>query len=298
MMPSHVSPRRRLPSGTARRPRLRPTTLDIPVGRTTVLIGPSGCGKSTLLRLLSGLIRPDGATGRVRRPPGHARHAAGPSPPARVRDPGRRPLPAPDRPAERDAPVGPPPARPGRHGRPGGRAVRADPPAAGRARPLPGRDERRPAAAGRAHPRPRARPGRAAVRRAAGRARPDGPGRPAGRPDRRLPPPAPQDGRAGHARPGRGGPVRRRAGRHAGRRHRPAGAARRGDRTARPTSSSAGSSPPSGGRWNGWGSASDSTPRLPVGRRHPCRPRPRPTGPRRVQDRRRVGHPRQHRPPG
>jgi osmoprotectant transport system ATP-binding protein len=38
---------------------LWPTTLDIPSGRTTVLVGPSGCGKSTLLRLLSGLIHPD-----------------------------------------------------------------------------------------------------------------------------------------------------------------------------------------------------------------------------------------------
>jgi osmoprotectant transport system ATP-binding protein len=43
---------------------LRPTTLSIPSGRTTVLIGPSGCGKSTLLRLLLGLIWPD--TGEVR----------------------------------------------------------------------------------------------------------------------------------------------------------------------------------------------------------------------------------------
>src|SRR5262249_55553720 len=40
-------------------PALRPTTLDLPAGRTTVLIGPSGCGKSTLLRLLVGLIEPD-----------------------------------------------------------------------------------------------------------------------------------------------------------------------------------------------------------------------------------------------
>lgn len=42
---------------------LRPTTLAIEQGRTTVLIGPSGCGKSTLLRMIVGLIRPDG--GRV-----------------------------------------------------------------------------------------------------------------------------------------------------------------------------------------------------------------------------------------
>jgi osmoprotectant transport system ATP-binding protein len=38
---------------------LGPLALDMPAGRTTVLIGPSGCGKSTLLRLLLGLLRPD-----------------------------------------------------------------------------------------------------------------------------------------------------------------------------------------------------------------------------------------------
>ncbi|MFZ4731806.1 MAG: ATP-binding cassette domain-containing protein [Pirellulales bacterium] len=38
---------------------LRPTTLEFPRGRTTVLIGPSGCGKSTLLRIIVGLVSPD-----------------------------------------------------------------------------------------------------------------------------------------------------------------------------------------------------------------------------------------------
>lgn len=38
---------------------LGPVTLELPTGRTTVLIGPSGCGKSTLLRLLIGLLQPD-----------------------------------------------------------------------------------------------------------------------------------------------------------------------------------------------------------------------------------------------
>ena len=33
--------------------------LDLPRGKTTVLLGPSGCGKSTLLRLCMGLIAPD-----------------------------------------------------------------------------------------------------------------------------------------------------------------------------------------------------------------------------------------------
>ena len=42
---------------------LAPTDMDIPNGRTVVLIGPSGCGKSTLLRLMNGLIAPD--TGSV-----------------------------------------------------------------------------------------------------------------------------------------------------------------------------------------------------------------------------------------
>ncbi len=43
----------------AGRPALGPLTLDLPAGKTTVLIGPSGCGKSTLLRLLIGLVAPD-----------------------------------------------------------------------------------------------------------------------------------------------------------------------------------------------------------------------------------------------
>jgi osmoprotectant transport system ATP-binding protein len=46
----------------AGRTALGPVTLDLPAGRTTVLIGPSGCGKSTLLRLLIGLITPDAGT--------------------------------------------------------------------------------------------------------------------------------------------------------------------------------------------------------------------------------------------
>src|SRR5437773_12079373 len=41
---------------------LRSIDLEVPPGRTTVLIGPSGCGKSTLLRLMIGLVRPDGGT--------------------------------------------------------------------------------------------------------------------------------------------------------------------------------------------------------------------------------------------
>ena len=42
---------------------VHPTDLEVPAGRTTVLIGPSGCGKSTLLRLMVGLVQPD--TGSV-----------------------------------------------------------------------------------------------------------------------------------------------------------------------------------------------------------------------------------------
>ncbi|WP_165068110.1 ATP-binding cassette domain-containing protein [Paludisphaera rhizosphaerae] len=48
----------------ADRTALGPLSLDLPAGRTTVLIGPSGCGKSTLLRLLIGLVVPD--AGEVR----------------------------------------------------------------------------------------------------------------------------------------------------------------------------------------------------------------------------------------
>lgn len=43
----------------AGRPALGPLSLDVPAGKTTVLIGPSGCGKSTLIRLLIGLVEPD-----------------------------------------------------------------------------------------------------------------------------------------------------------------------------------------------------------------------------------------------
>jgi osmoprotectant transport system ATP-binding protein len=38
---------------------VKPLSLAIPEGSTTVLIGPSGCGKSTLLRMLVGLAPPD-----------------------------------------------------------------------------------------------------------------------------------------------------------------------------------------------------------------------------------------------
>ncbi len=43
-------------------PVLRGLDLQIPAGRTTVLIGPSGCGKSTLIRLMLGLIEPEAGT--------------------------------------------------------------------------------------------------------------------------------------------------------------------------------------------------------------------------------------------
>jgi osmoprotectant transport system ATP-binding protein len=38
---------------------LKSVSLDVPEGKTVVLIGPSGCGKSTLLRIIMGLITPD-----------------------------------------------------------------------------------------------------------------------------------------------------------------------------------------------------------------------------------------------
>jgi NitT/TauT family transport system ATP-binding protein len=44
-------------------------TLDIPAGKTTVIMGPSGCGKTTLLRLMSGLITP--TLGNVTRETNH-----------------------------------------------------------------------------------------------------------------------------------------------------------------------------------------------------------------------------------
>jgi len=38
---------------------LRGVSLDIPRGKTTVVIGPSGCGKTVLMRHVVGLLRPD-----------------------------------------------------------------------------------------------------------------------------------------------------------------------------------------------------------------------------------------------
>ena len=42
---------------------VRDLSLDIPTGKTCVLIGPSGCGKTTTLRMINRLVDPDG--GRV-----------------------------------------------------------------------------------------------------------------------------------------------------------------------------------------------------------------------------------------
>jgi osmoprotectant transport system ATP-binding protein len=41
---------------------LKPTSLVLERGKTTVLIGPSGCGKSTILRIMIGLIEPSEGT--------------------------------------------------------------------------------------------------------------------------------------------------------------------------------------------------------------------------------------------
>lgn len=43
-------------------PVLRAVDVDVPRGRTTVLLGASGCGKSTLVQLANGLLEPDGGT--------------------------------------------------------------------------------------------------------------------------------------------------------------------------------------------------------------------------------------------
>jgi osmoprotectant transport system ATP-binding protein len=54
----------------AGRTALGPISIDVPDGRTTVLIGPSGCGKSTLLRLLIGLVEPETGAVAFRGEPG------------------------------------------------------------------------------------------------------------------------------------------------------------------------------------------------------------------------------------
>ncbi|PPR22619.1 MAG: Glycine betaine/carnitine/choline transport ATP-binding protein OpuCA, partial [Alphaproteobacteria bacterium MarineAlpha10_Bin3] len=38
---------------------LHPLDLEVPAGKTLVVLGPSGCGKSTMIRLMNGLLRPD-----------------------------------------------------------------------------------------------------------------------------------------------------------------------------------------------------------------------------------------------
>ena len=81
-------------------PAVDAVSLDVPAGKTLALIGPSGCGKSTLLRLMLGLIEPTGGAVEfdgagvaadalaVRRRCGYGH-------------PGRRSVPAPDRPRQR-----------------------------------------------------------------------------------------------------------------------------------------------------------------------------------------------------
>ena len=46
--------------------RLGPIDLEVPEGRTLVVLGPSGSGKTTLLRLLLGLLHPEQGTVRFR----------------------------------------------------------------------------------------------------------------------------------------------------------------------------------------------------------------------------------------
>ena len=88
-------------------PVIRDLDLDLPAGRTTVLIGANGCGKSTILRALgrqlrplSGSIETDGHLLSEVRSREHARSVAflPQSPPAPRRRPcrRRRPLPTTD----------------------------------------------------------------------------------------------------------------------------------------------------------------------------------------------------------
>ena len=47
-------------------PALDAVDLELPTGKTSVLIGPSGCGKSTVLRLIVGLVEPTSGTVEIR----------------------------------------------------------------------------------------------------------------------------------------------------------------------------------------------------------------------------------------
>ena len=55
----------------AGQPALRAANLDIPAGKTTVLLGPSGSGKSTLMSLLGLLWEGRLDTGQIRYDNGH-----------------------------------------------------------------------------------------------------------------------------------------------------------------------------------------------------------------------------------
>ena len=54
---------------------LQRLSLQVPAGKTTVLIGPSGCGKSTVLRLIIGLVRADDGIVRFEGTPVTAQNA-------------------------------------------------------------------------------------------------------------------------------------------------------------------------------------------------------------------------------
>ena len=204
--------------------------LDVPDGKTMVLVGPSGCGKTTTLRMINRLVEPSERPHPAQR----RRHqGAGPGPAAtrhRLRHPADRPVPAPHGRGQHRHRAGAQRVAPGEGpgARPGAADDRRAGPGARQAVPAPAL--RRAAAAGRRGPRARGRPARAADGRAVQRRRPGRPRSAPGAAD--LPAErAAQDDRAGHARH-RGGHQGRRPGgalppaRHAGP-ARPAGTAPR-----------------------------------------------------------------------
>ena len=203
--------------------------LEVPAGKTMVLVGPSGCGKTTSLRMINRLVEPTRGHDPARRHRHQGAQPRAPAPGHRLRHPADRAVPAPHRRGQH------------RHGPRAQRLAAQEGPGPGRGadhprRPRPGPGEalpapavRRPAAARRRRPGPRRRPARAADGRAVQRRRPDRPRLPAG-------PAAVPAGRA--AKDDRAGHPRHRGG-HQGRR--PGGAVppARQDRPARPAGGTA-----------------------------------------------------------
>ena len=78
------------------------TDLTAESGRITVLVGPSGSGKTTLLRMVNRMIEPTSGEILIDGVDVRSKSGAGAAARDRLRDPERRPVPAPDGAGQRD----------------------------------------------------------------------------------------------------------------------------------------------------------------------------------------------------